>query len=187
MSLEGALERLGFRVAGDLFLEERLREKGHEIQEYWQSIAPVFGETGRDERRSAPPQDAAGAYRDSIEVSHPSRNREGDLSLRVGTDYYTAVWIEVGSRHHPEDAPATKTAAYFGDDAGPVISAGGHDVGINEAQHKLRGELEHLAKLEASGAAAHEISSQRRNVEQARVERSAAFRANRPRRGRRRK
>lgn len=187
MSLERILESIGFTVAGDLFLEEKLKEKGHAVQEYWQSIAPVFGETGRDERRSAPPQDGPGAYRDSIEVSHPTRNRSGELSLRVGTDYYTAVWIEVGSRHHPEDAPATKTAAYFGDDAGPVISAGGHDVGIENAQHKLRGELEHLAKLEAEGAAEHHLASARRNVEQARTDRSAAFKANRPRRGRKRR
>jgi hypothetical protein len=80
----------------------------------------------------------------------------------------------------------TKAAKYFGAEGGPSFSASGRDSMADEGVHRahlhLRSELEKLAKMKAGGAAAQHISAQRGSVKQARIARSAAFNAARPRR-----
>jgi len=155
-----------------------LEDLAHEVEEYWKGLAPVF-DSDRD-RRAEPPNDEPGAYRDSIHTEM-TRSKNGAPSARVGTNDYKAIWIEVGTAHMPEYAPATKTAHYFHDTTGPVFSEG-----VQQAQGKLREALESLAKAKAAGTSA-EVKSAKSAVSRARGERSAAFKASRGRgrRGRR--
>ncbi|CQD03774.1 hypothetical protein BN000_00645 [Mycobacterium europaeum] len=158
-------------------IEHELHKFAVKVRDHARGLAAVFGQTGRDDRRESPPEGEPGDFRDSITV----RTTGKPGHLRVGSDDKIALWQEVGTRHFPEDAIFAKTAKYFGG-TGPII-----DEGVQHAQGKLRGELERLEKMTATGAAAHHIAAQRRAVEQARAERSAAFKAARgPRRGRRR-
>jgi hypothetical protein len=150
-----------------------LEDLAHEVEDYWKGLAPVF-DSQRD-KRAAPPYDQPGAYRDSIHTELV-RRKDGMPGARVGTSYFTALWIEVGTTHMPEYAPATKTAHYFHDTTGPVFSEG-----VQQAQGKLREALETLEKAKATGG---DVKSARTEVNQARSERSAAFKASR-RRGRR--
>jgi len=157
-------------------IEHELDKFAEEVRDHARGLAAVFGESGRDDRRDAPPEGEPGDFRDSIEVGPSPKVGH----RRVGSNSKIALWQEVGTRHFPEDAIFAKTAKYFGG-TGPII-----DEGVNEAQHHLRGELEKLEKLTAEGAAANHIASQRRAVNEARLARSAAFRAARGgRRGRR--
>ncbi|PBA85411.1 hypothetical protein DKM27_24685 [Mycobacterium tuberculosis variant bovis] len=158
-------------------IEHELHKFAEKVRDYARDLAPVFGETGRDDRRTAPPEGAPGDFRESIKV----RTTGKPGHLRVGSNSPIALWQEVGTRHFPEDAIFAKTAKYFGG-TGPII-----DEGVQHAQGRLRGELERLEKLAAAGAGAHHIAAQRRAVEQARTARSAAFKAarGRGRRGRR--
>jgi hypothetical protein len=153
-----------------------LEELAHQVEDYWKALAPVFDET-RD-RRASPPNDDPGAYRDSIHTEL-IRTKEGLPAARVGTNDYKAVWIEFGSLHMPEYAPATKTAHYFGDTKGPIVSVGGPNEGINQAQAKYREAHEAYEKAKATGG---DVKSARTELNRARGERSAAFNAARPRR-----
>lgn len=157
-----------------------LKAKADEIADHWKGIAPVFGD--RPPKREAPPYGGAeGEYRDSIRAE-PFRKKDGMPAYRVGTDDYRALWIELGTKHMPEYAPATKTAALFGDTTGPIMSEG-----VKTAQGHLREQLETLAKLKAEGAAASRIAEQTKQVNAARQARTSAFKAARGRRrGRRR-
>jgi hypothetical protein len=148
-----------------------LEHLANEVKDYWQALAPVFDED-RD-RRKAPPNDEPGAYRDSIHVEM-IRKKDGQPGAMVGTNDYKAIWIEVGTAHMPEYAPATKTAHYFHDTTGPHFSEG-----VQQAQGRLREALESLEKAKATGG---DVKSARAEVNQARAERSAAFKASRPRR-----
>lgn len=165
-------------------IEHELDKFAHRVADYAKSLAPVFGETGVDERRDAPPEGEPGDYRDSIHVDetrHVGRRRVISRSK-------LAIWIEIGTRHMPEYAVFTRTAKFFGAKGGPSFSSNGRDStadhGVARAHEHLRGELETLAKLKATDAAAHRIAAQKRAVDQARQARSAAFNAARPRRGR---
>lgn len=168
-------------------IERELDKFARRVADHAKSLAPVFGETGVDERRGAPPEGDPGDYRDSIHVDetrHVGRRRVISRSK-------LAIWIEIGTRHMPEYAVFTRTAKFFGAKGGPSFSSGGRDSmadhGVAHAHERLRDELETLAKLRATNAAAHHITAQRRAVEQARQARTAAFNAARPRqRGRRR-
>lgn len=158
-------------------IEHELYKFAVKVRDHARGLAAVFGETGRDDRRAAPPEGDPGDFRDSIKVS--TTGKPGHL--RVRSDDKIALWQEVGTEHFPEDAIFAKTAKFFGG-TGPII-----DEGVQDAQSHLRGELEKLEKLTAAGAAAHLVEGQRRSVAQARLARSAAFKAARgPRRGRRR-
>lgn len=157
-------------------IEHELDQFAHKVIEYAKGIAPVFGDLPpkRDEPGIGAPED----YKNSIREL-PGHRKPGHR--RVGSDDPKAIWIEVGTVHMPEYAVFTKTAKYFGG-TGPII-----DEGVQQAQDQLRGELERLAKLTAIGAAGHHIAAQQRAVERARQARSAAFKAARgPRRRRRR-
>lgn len=181
MSIENDLRGLGFAVEGTVVEAElALDEFCPKVVDYAKSLAPVF-DSERD-RRATPGIGDPEDYKNSIKTTPV-----GPGHRRVGSNDAKAVWIEVGSRHMPEYAVFAKTGKYFGSTTGPVVSVGGHDEGITRSQHKLRGELETLAKMKATGAAAHEIAAQLRSVDQARLARSSAFKANHPRRrGRRR-
>jgi hypothetical protein len=161
-------------MKSDPEIDEKLNKLANEVCEFAQSIAPVFGETGHDERRESPPNDEPGAYRDSIHVEE----RKGNHVRRVVSYDYKAIWIELGSAHMPEYAVFAKTAAHFGG-TGPDF---GDDV--ENAQQGLREEVEKLSKMRAEGHSAEAIEKQERAVKSARASRSAAFRASR--RGRRR-
>ncbi|OBG71330.1 MULTISPECIES: hypothetical protein [unclassified Mycobacterium] len=162
----------------DAGVDVEVDKLAHQIAGEIKELSPVFGETGHDEKRSAPPHGSPGDYRDATKVIlHPTKPH----ARRVINDDYKAVWIELGSRHMPEYAPFAKAAALHGG-TGPDFAEG-----VERAQQNLRGEVEKLTKLMAEGAAAHEITAQRGRVNQARQARSAAFNAARPRRrGRRR-
>lgn len=164
---------LDAEIARDPKVIEELQHLAHDVEEYWKALAPVF-DSARDHRAS-PPNDVAGAYRDSIHTEL-IRKKDGKPAARVGTNDYKAIWIEVGTAHMPEYAPATKTAHYFHDTTGPVFSEG-----VQQAQGRLREALETLAKLKATGTSA-EVKSQESVVKRARGERSAAFKASRRRR-----
>jgi hypothetical protein len=176
------------QAAGAAEVQHELDKLAHEVCEYAKSLAPVFGETGHDERRGSPPEGEPGDYRDSIHVEKV--HRDPDVRRVISRDY-KAIWIEIGTRHMPEYAVFTKTGAYFGSDTGPSFAPGSgrrsmEEEGVAHAHKSLREELEHLAKLTAEGAAVHEIDAARSRVSAARLARSAAFRAAQPRRGRRR-
>jgi hypothetical protein len=164
------------QFAGALEVEHAVEEFAHKVADYAKTLAPVFGD--KPPKRGAPPQGSPGDYRGSIKVEHPPRAGATPTRRVISRDH-KAIWIELGTRHMPEYAVFTKTAKYFGG-TGPII-----DEGVQHAQHHLRGELERLAKLTATGAAADRIAAQRKSVESARTARSSAFKA--ARRGRRRR
>ena len=177
MTIEDTLRGLGFTVEGDIVEAElALDEFCLKVVDYAKGLAPVF-DSERD-RRATPGIGDPEDYKNSIE-QFP---RVGPGHRRVGSEDPKAVWVELGSKHMPEYAVFAKTGAYFGSTTAPVVSVGGHDEGIEHAQHHLRGELETLAKLRATGAGYQAIRAQRIAVAQARTARSAAFNANRPRR-----
>lgn len=179
MSIESEIA-LGAKSAE---VRHELRELANKVCEQVKAETPVFGEMGRDEHRTDPPEGKPGDARDAVQVEP-----HGD-AFRVISRDKKAVWIEIGTRHMPEYAPFSKAAAMFGAKGGPSFSADGRDSlgehGVAKAHEHLRGELETLAKLKITGAAAHEIAAARTSVAQARIARSAAFKAARPRRGRR--
>lgn len=86
-----------------------VQAKAGKVQEYWQSIAPVFGD--KPPHRSAPSSGAPGAYKDSIHVTDTSSG-EG-ARARVSASDFKAKWIEFGNKHMPPYAPLAKTKANF--------------------------------------------------------------------------
>lgn len=143
-----------------------------EVRDYAKGIAPVFGD--RDPRRGSPAYGEPEDYKNSIKViPHPDE----PLGRRVISNDFKALWIEVGTRHMPEYAVFTKTAAYFGGTP-PILNEG-----VREAQHHLRGELEKLAKVMTLGAVglkgglakSKAIQEARSSVHSARQARSNAF------------
>jgi hypothetical protein len=172
-------------MATDVTVMAATDHLANEVADYAKGLAPVFGD--RDPRRGSPSYGEPGDYKDSIKVT-PSPSEP--LGRRVGSDDFKAIWIEVGSRHMPEYAVFTRTAAYFGGTP-PILNEG-----VRNAQHHLREQLEKLAKLTAVGAIglkagvarSKAITAQKHEVTKARNARSAAFNAARGprRRGRRR-
>jgi hypothetical protein len=167
-------------VAKDAGAKKGLRDKGKQVTEVWQGHAPVFGD--KDPRRAAPEHGEPEDYRNSIAPGEPFVNKEGNLELRVRSDDFKAVWIELGARHMPIYAPATQTMQELGAEDGPIVTSGDQR-GVDEAQHHLVGELERLAELRGVGAHADHIARQQGRVDAARQARSAAFKAAKPRRG----
>lgn len=164
----------------DAGAKKALRDKGKQVAEVWKGHAPVFGD--RDPRRAVPEHGEPEDYKNAITVGEPFVNKEGNLELRVGNDDFKAVWIELGARHMPIYAPATQTMRELGAEDGPIVTSGDQR-GIDEAQHHLVGELEHLAELRGVGAHADHIARAQARVDAARQARSAAFKAAKPRRG----
>lgn len=86
-----------------------VEKKAQKVADYWQSIAPVFGD--KPPHRAAPSHGAPGAYRDSITVTDMS---DGDgPRKRVQDTDFKARWIEYGNKHMPKYAPRAKTKANF--------------------------------------------------------------------------
>ena len=88
----------------------RLELKATRMRDYWESIAPVFGD--RPPHRSAPPEGEAGDYKASVHVKKIV-NDDGSVRFRVYDSDPKASWIEFGTAHMPEYAPAQKTKEAF--------------------------------------------------------------------------
>ena len=171
--------RAGLKTAE---IELELDHLAARVCEAVQQETPVFGDL--PPKRGAPVEGQPGDARRDVHVEP-----RPDGSRRVISRNRLAVDIEIGTVHMPEYGPFTKAAALFGAKGGPSFSAEYRDSmadhGVAHEHERLRGELETLAKLKATGAAAHLVAAQRKNVAQARIARSASFKAARPRRGRR--
>lgn len=89
---------------------DAVHSKADKVKEYWQSIAPVFGD--KPPHRSAPAYGSPGDYKDSINVKDVGGGEDGARS-RVGTSDFKAKWIEYGNKHMPPYAPLAKTKARF--------------------------------------------------------------------------
>jgi len=81
--------------------------QAQKAQSIWRGLAPVFDP--QRSHRTAPPYDQPGAYRDSIRIS--VIRKAGRVAWRVGTTYFTARWLEFGTRHIKKRAPREKTIA----------------------------------------------------------------------------
>src|ERR1700757_3960367 len=101
-------------IAGSEALAWAKRAKAEEVKEYWQSIAPVWGD--KPPKKGSPDPFSEGAYRDSIEVT------EHDGTVAVGTSLPgLSVWLEYGSVHNPEHGYGARVLEHFG--GGSVDSA----------------------------------------------------------------
>jgi hypothetical protein len=148
-------------------LDGELNDLANEVCDYWQSIAPVGKKADGDEN--------PGQYRDSI---HVERHGEG---FHVLSDDFKAYWIEFGTSHMPEYAPAQKTAEHFG---GASVNVGGAlaDAGVMNAQGDVRvAKAKHRELVEAKASTAKLVASKER-IGRAERSRSAAFTARRKRR-----
>lgn len=83
--------------------------KAKAAQEFWQGIAPVFGD--EPAKRKAPTFGHVGSYRDSIVVQDTSD--DSGASFRVIALDWKARMIEFGNAHMPEYAPLAKVKAKF--------------------------------------------------------------------------
>lgn len=174
MSVEDVAAEILGKLAGSAEIERHLDKFAHEIADEIRDLTPEFGDL--DPKRGDPPHGEPGDAKAAITVEPSPR---GFLARRVISRDYKALWIELGSRHMPEYAPFAKVAAMHGG-TGPDFTEE-----IHQAQHKLRGEVEKLAKMLATDATAKAIAEQRREVDRARMGRSAAFKAARGYRRRR--
>lgn len=173
MSIES---EIAAQFAGAAEVKLGVDKLAHEVADYAKSIAPVFGD--QPPKRGEPGVGEPGDYKESIGVEAAPGAKTP--ARRVISRDPKAIWVELGSRHMPEYAVFAKTAAHFGG-TGPVI-----EEGVDYAQGRLRGELKKLAEMTAAGASDAGLAAQRSAVDQARLGRSAAFRAARgPRRRRR--
>lgn len=94
-------------------VKKALHNKAVKVQQYWRSIAPVFEEGNiAKEHRAQPMFGYPGFYRDSVKIEERDGKDEG-VFYRVYDDDRKASWIEYGSSHMPEYAPAAKTKAHF--------------------------------------------------------------------------
>lgn len=87
-----------------------LELKAGRVRDYWESIAPVFGDL--PPHRAAPPEGSAGDYKAAVKVMKIT-NPNGSVRFRVYDDDPKAHWIEYGTSHMPEYAPAAKTKEAF--------------------------------------------------------------------------
>lgn len=171
------------QMVGASEITDGLDKLAAEVCEAAKSMAPVFGDLPPHRGEPASKTNPTGddSYRDSIHVEevrgHPDKRRVISRDPK-------AVWIEIGTKHMPEYAVFARAAKLFDSVGGPSFSSDGRDSmadhGVEHAHHHLRDELETLAKMKATDVAAHHIAAQRGVVNQARLARSAAFRAARP-------
>lgn len=98
------------RAAKNRKVQKRMEKKAREVQEYWRSISPVFGD--RPPKRDAPMFGYPGFYRDSVQLKK-IEGKGGAAKWRVFDKDRKASWIEYGSKHMPEYAPKAKTKARF--------------------------------------------------------------------------
>lgn len=98
-------------IAGSTVAHWAKLAKAKEIQEYWQSIAPVRGD--KPDHNSKLPTaygtNNAEDYKNSIKVT------EKDGTVAVGTDLMPlGGWLEWGSIHNPEHGYGARVLAHFG-------------------------------------------------------------------------
>jgi hypothetical protein len=90
-------------------VQSGVEKKAEKVKEYWQGIAPVFGD--RPPKRESPSHGQPGDYKASISIEdHPNGDVPGK---RVKDTDFKAKWIEFGNKHMPEYAPRAKTRAKF--------------------------------------------------------------------------
>jgi hypothetical protein len=157
-------------------VDEQLNNTANKMAEYWRSLAPVGTADEGDEN--------PGAYRDSIHVER-AETFDGFV---VQADDFKSHWIEFGSRHMPEYAPAAKTAAAFGgvgpdlpENVAPVHRGLQEAIAEHEALKKSR-----FRKNPAERASKAQIAAAKAKVERLREARSTAFRTARQKRYRNR-
>lgn len=173
--LPDALARLGITQAEvDAAMAEDdvdggLNDLANEVRDYWRGIAPVG--------RAADGDENPGQYRDSIDVER-SKQHEGFVVI---TYDFKAYWIEYGTSHMPEYAPAQKTAEQFG---GSSVAVGGvlANERIMNAQGAVRvARAKHQDLVEGKASHAKLVESQER-INRAERARSTAFRTENQRR-----
>lgn len=167
MGIEAEIEAA---YLGSALEEHHLDEFAAQIRDEIKELTPVFGD--HDPKRGEPGIGEPGDLKDSIVVSAikwPGRRRVISYDPKV-------FWAELGAKHFREVGMFAQVVGRHGG-TGPVIE----DDGINHAQHHLRGELKKLEGLTDPVA----IAAQRTAIANARLARSAAFKAARgPRRRR---
>jgi hypothetical protein len=154
-------------------IRAEMEHLGGEVRDYWRSIAPVF-DPKTSGRAELPEGRTVGEYRDSIHLEWVETSDSELPVLRCLTDDILAPWVEFGTEHMPEYACAAKTAAHFGGD-GPVYHAG-----ITSAQNQVREGVRDLAAARKGGSR-EDVSLAQKRLDQARIARSAAFKAQRQR------
>lgn len=181
MSIEA---EIAAQFAGAIEVEHAVQKFAEQIRDEIKDRTPVFD--AEKDRRATPGIGEPGDLKDSIKVEHPPRVTAVPTRRVISRDP-KAIWAELGTRHFPEVGMFAQVAHLHGG-TGPVI-----DAGVAHAQGHLRRELETLAKLRAGHAGtmrdavtkSRSIAEQKRAVDQARLNRSAAFKAARGgRRGR---
>jgi hypothetical protein len=168
-----ALAELGITQAdidhamADDEVDGELNDLANEVRDYWRSIAPVGEAADGDEN--------PGQYRDSIHVE-----RHGD-GFHVLSEDFKAYWIEFGTSHMPEYAPAQKTAEHFG---GGAVQLGGvlASERIMNAQGEIRvAKARHQDLVEGGASHAKLLESQER-ISRLERKRSTAFSTERQKR-----
>lgn len=93
-------------------VQAALQKRAAAVLDYWKSVAPVFDPSDPREHRTTPSRGAPGDYRDSI-VAEDHEREDGVPYVRIKATDFKAKWIEYGSSHMPEYAPASKTRARY--------------------------------------------------------------------------
>ena len=88
--------------------------KAEEVKEYWQGIAPVWGDRPT-KGATTPTETASGEIVDAYEGEYANsiHIEEGRGRVRVGSNTKVAVFLEWGTMHNPEYGCAARTAAHF--------------------------------------------------------------------------
>lgn len=87
----------------------KVGQKAVEVQNYWKSIAPVFGD--KPPHRKEPKSGEPGDYRDSIIVKNAGDGKE--VRWRVLPTDLKRKWIEFGTKNMPEEALVPKVMARY--------------------------------------------------------------------------
>lgn len=101
-------------VGSSIVIREAVIRKAKEVQEYWQSIAPVSDRgphplgAGHEGYIDEP-----GDYKKSIMIKYDQK-ATGYFIATVFTKDPKAHWLEYGSIHNPEYGFAQKTVEHFG-------------------------------------------------------------------------
>jgi hypothetical protein len=86
-----------------------VEKKAQQVQKYWQSISPVFGD--QPPKRDSPSRGQPGDYKNSITITDMSDG--AGPRVRVRDTDFKAKWIEYGNKHMPAYAPLAQTKAKF--------------------------------------------------------------------------
>lgn len=92
-------------------LEAEMIRTAREVKEYWQSIAPVWGD--KPPKRGEPNIGEAGDYRESIQIMPTLMTEVGLPVIKVGSNDEKAHWLEYGSIHNPEHGYGQRVMDHF--------------------------------------------------------------------------